>query len=62
MMTKHKPYGFYERFVKRPQDILCATLAIIVLSPALFILAALVRVKLGAPVIFSQQRPGREGI
>ena len=61
MMTKHKPYGFYERFVKRPQDILCATLAIIVLSPALFILAALVRVKLGAPVIFSQQRPGREG-
>ncbi|MBR3136983.1 MAG: sugar transferase [Clostridia bacterium] len=61
MMTKHKPYGFYERFVKRPQDILCAALAIIVLSPALLILAVLVRVKLGAPVIFSQQRPGREG-
>ncbi len=58
---KHKPYGPYERFVKRPQDFLCALLAIIVLSPVLLVVAILVRVKLGAPILFSQERPGRNG-
>ncbi len=58
---KHKPYGFYERFVKRPQDFLCALLAVIVLSPVLLVVAILVRVKLGSPILFTQDRPGRDG-
>lgn len=58
---KHKPYGPYERFIKRPQDFLCALLATIVLSPALIITAVLVRIKLGSPVLFIQDRPGKDG-
>lgn len=58
---KHKPYGPYEKFVKRPQDFLCALLAIIVLSPVLLVTAILVRTKLGSPVLFKQDRPGRNG-
>ncbi len=56
---KHKPFGPYERFIKRPQDFLCAFLALIVLSPVLLIVAILVRIKLGSPVLFTQERPGR---
>lgn len=52
---------FYEKYVKRPQDLLCALLALIVLSPVLLITAFLVRVKLGSPVIFKQKRPGLNG-
>ncbi len=58
---KHKPYGPYERFIKRPQDFLCALLATIVLSPVLLIVAFLVRIKLGSPILFTQERPGRNG-
>ena len=58
---KHKPYGPYERFIKRPQDFLCALLATIILSPFLLIVAILVRVKLGSPVLFTQDRPGKDG-
>ena len=58
---KHKPYGPYERFIKRPQDFLCALLAIIILSPTLLVTAILVRTKLGSPVLFRQRRPGRDG-
>ena len=53
--------GIYERYVKRPQDFLCALLATIVLSPVLGITAMLVRVKLGSPVLFTQDRPGKNG-
>ena len=58
---KHKPYGPYERFIKRPQDFLCASLATVVLSPVLLGVAVLVRIKLGSPVLFIQERPGRNG-
>ena len=58
---EHKPYGPYERFIKRPQDFLCALIATIVLSPVIIAVAILVRVKLGAPVLFSQNRPGKDG-
>lgn len=54
----HKPYGPYERFVKRPLDCFLATCALIVLAPVLIIVAILVRVKLGSPVLFTQERPG----
>ena len=60
-MKKHKPYGPYEKYIKRPQDFLCALLATIVLSPAIGIIAILVRVKLGSPILFVQNRPGRNG-
>ena len=53
--------GFYERFIKRPQDFVCALLAIIVLSPVLAVTAILVRCKLGSPVLFKQDRPGKDG-
>ena len=53
--------GFYERFVKRPQDFLCAGLGLVVLSPVMAVTAVLVRTRLGAPVIFSQDRPGLDG-
>ena len=57
---KHKA-GIYERFIKRPQDFLCALCALIVLSPVMLITAILVRTKLGSPVIFTQDRPGLNG-
>lgn len=48
----------YEKYIKRIIDIICAGSALIILSPALLITAVLVRIKLGAPVIFRQKRPG----
>ena len=53
--------GFYEKYIKRPQDFLCASAALIVLSPVMAATALLVRVKLGSPVIFRQERPGEDG-
>lgn len=50
--------GFYERFIKRPMDFCLALVALIVLSPVLLITAILVRINLGSPVIFCQERPG----
>ena len=58
---KHKPYGPYEKFIKRPQDFICALLAIVVLSPVLLVIAVLVRINLGSPVLFTQDRPGKDG-
>ncbi len=57
----HKPYGPYEKYIKRPQDFLCALLATIVLSPVMLLTAILVRIKLGSPVLFTQERPGKDG-
>ncbi|MBR6114914.1 MAG: sugar transferase [Oscillospiraceae bacterium] len=53
--------GFYEKYIKRPQDFLCASAALVVLSPVMAVTAALVRTKLGSPVIFKQERPGLNG-
>lgn len=50
--------GIYNRFFKRLIDIICASLAIIVFWWLYLIVAILVRVKLGSPVIFKQARPG----
>lgn len=57
---KHKK-GFYEKFIKVPQDVILASVALIILSPILLILAILVRTKLGSPVIFKQERAGKGG-
>lgn len=48
----------YKKYFKRPLDIICSFLALIILSPVLLITALLVRIKLGSPVIFKQERPG----
>ena len=54
--------GFYERFIKRPQDFLCALIGIIVLSPVMLITAVLIKVKMpGGPVFFVQKRVGKDG-
>lgn len=58
---KHRPYGPYEKYIKRPQDFCCALIALIVLSPVMLVIAILVRTRLGRPVIFTQERPGRDG-
>lgn len=58
-LATHNPFGPYERFFKRPQDFMCALVALVVLSPLLLLIALLVRLKLGSPVLFSQDRPGR---
>lgn len=50
--------GIYRRFLKRPIDFLVAIISIIVLSPVILIVSIIVRVKLGSPVIFKQERPG----
>ena len=62
-MKKEIPHkmGIYEKYIKRPQDFLCALAAIIVLSPIMLITALLVKKKLGSPVIFTQDRPGLGG-
>lgn len=49
----------YSKFIKRTLDFLLSLLGIILLSPILLILAILVRCKLGAPVLFRQDRPGK---
>ena len=56
----HKAYGPYERFFKRPLDFICGLLAIIVFGWLYIIVAILVRIKLGSPVLFTQDRPGRD--
>ncbi len=50
--------SFYDKYVKRSIDAILSLVAIIILSPVLAIVALLVRIKLGGPVIFKQQRPG----
>lgn len=58
---KSKSNGLYSKLIKRFMDFLIAALSIIIFSPLLIILAILVRVKLGGPVIFKQERPGLNG-
>lgn len=57
----HKLYrkmGFYEKYIKRVIDVLCSVLAIVVFCWLYIIIALLVRIKLGSPVLFTQYRPG----
>lgn len=51
--------GLYELYIKRLMDIVCSLAAIIVFSWLYIIVAVLVRVKLGSPVLFKQPRPGK---
>ena len=53
--------GFYEKYVKRMIDVGCAMCAIVAFSPLYLGVALLVRIKLGSPVLFTQERPGLVG-
>jgi sugar transferase EpsL len=53
--------GFYRKWGKRGLDIAVSAAAILLLSPLFLIVALLVRLKLGHPVFFSQERPGIQG-
>lgn len=50
--------GVYKRYIKRPMDFVLSFVAIIILSLILLVVALLVRIKLGSPIIFKQKRPG----
>ena len=52
--------GFYGKYIKRLLDIVLSGAALVILSPVLLITAVLVRIKLGSPVIFTQERPGKD--
>lgn len=51
--------GIYEKYIKRLLDVILSLCALIVLSPILAIIAVVVRIKLGKPIIFTQKRPGK---
>lgn len=57
-MRLERKLGFYEKYVKRLLDIVCSLLFIIIFSWLYLIIATVVRVKMGSPVIFKQPRPG----
>lgn len=57
-MLLERKRGFYEKYVKRTLDVICALLVLILFSWLYIALAVIVRVKLGAPVLFRQPRPG----
>lgn len=53
--------GIYEKFIKRPLDFFCALFAIVVLGPVMLVTAIFIYIKLGSPVLFTQNRPGKDG-
>lgn len=55
---KHKPYGPYERFIKRPLDVFLATGALIIFSPVLLILTVIGAIEMKGNPFFTQERPG----
>lgn len=60
MENNHKPYGPYERFFKRLLDIVCVILALGIFWWLYVILAVLIKIKLGSPILFKQERPGKD--
>lgn len=59
MNNQHKPYGPYEKYFKRALDIFCGLAALLVFWWLYILVAVLVRIKLGSPVLFRQERPGK---
>lgn len=57
-LSEHISNGIYESYFKRVLDVFCSSVALAVLWPILLIIALLVRIKLGSPVVFIQERPG----
>lgn len=61
MQVENHQKTFYEKYTKRLLDFSTALLALILLSPLILLLWFIVRLKLGAPAIFTQERPGYKG-
>lgn len=57
-MKLERKIGLYEKYGKRLLDIICSLLAIVVFSWLYIIIAVIVRIKMGSPVLFKQPRPG----
>jgi lipopolysaccharide/colanic/teichoic acid biosynthesis glycosyltransferase len=57
-MQFERKIGFYEKYVKRLLDVVCSLLFIIVFCWLYAIIAVIVRIKMGSPVLFKQSRPG----
>lgn len=60
-MAARQKKRLYERYVKVPQDVILSAIALILLSPVLLSVAVLIRIKLGSPIIFKQERAGKNG-
>ena len=60
MQNSHIPYGAYEKYFKRLLDIACSLGALVCFGWLFVIIAILVRIKLGSPILFTQQRPGKD--
>jgi len=60
-ITMNNKKGLYQRFFKRVLDLILALIALIVLSPVLLGVSILIKLKLGSPVLFKQDRPGYKG-
>lgn len=61
MFKVAKQNSFYSKYGKRIVDLIISIPAIILISPVIMVVAFLVKIKLGSPVIFSQLRPGKDG-
>ena len=55
-----RSFAMYAKYIKRMLDFLIALVGLVVASPILLIVAVLVRTKLGSPVLFAQERPGKD--
>ena len=60
-MSENRKKGFYEKYIKVPQDVVIVFFALVFLMPVLLVVAILIRIKLGGPVIFKQERAGKNG-
>ena len=58
-MQKRSKHNFYKKYGKRALSIICSGGALVVLSPVMLVTSLMVRSKLGTPVIFRQERPGK---
>ena len=50
----------YKKYVKRLLDVILSILAIVILSPVIIVIAVLVRIKMGSPILFAQERIGKD--
>ena len=57
-MQLQRKKSFYEKYIKRVLDIICALLALVFTGWLFVIIAIVVRIKMGSPVLFKQPRPG----
>lgn len=60
MRERHNPYGSYEKYFKRPLDLICAFITLVFFWWLFLIVAVLVRIKIGSPILFQQERPGKD--